>query len=54
MATTASTAGELGTIDTNIPARLDRLPWSRWHWKIVIELAGESLRRTQAKHSRKA
>jgi MFS family permease len=29
---------ELGTIETNIPARLDRLPWSRWHWKILIGL----------------
>jgi MFS family permease len=23
---------------TNIPARLDRLPWSRWHWRVVIAL----------------
>jgi MFS family permease len=29
---------ELGTIETDIPARLDRLPWSRWHWKILIGL----------------
>ena len=28
----------LGTIETNIPARLDRLPWSGWHWKILIGL----------------
>ncbi|MDT0404364.1 MFS transporter [Streptomyces edwardsiae] len=26
------------TITTSIPARLDRLPWSRWHWTIVIGL----------------
>ncbi|MBV9213069.1 MAG: MFS transporter [Actinobacteria bacterium] len=26
------------TIRTNIPARLDRLPWSRWHWKVLIGL----------------
>ena len=26
------------TIETDIPARLDRLPWSRWHWKILIGL----------------
>ncbi|MCU7821266.1 MFS transporter [Kitasatospora sp. DSM 101779] len=26
------------TIRTNVPARLDRLPWSRWHWRIVIGL----------------
>ncbi len=24
--------------DTNIPARLDRLPWSAWHWRVVIAL----------------
>jgi MFS family permease len=29
---------QTGTIDTNIPARLDRLPWSRFHWMIVIGL----------------
>jgi MFS family permease len=28
----------LRTIETNIPARLDRLPWSRWHWMVVIGL----------------
>lgn len=22
-------------ITTNIPQRLDRLPWSRWHWRVV-------------------
>jgi MFS family permease len=26
------------TIRTRIPARLDRLPWSRFHWRIVIGL----------------
>ncbi|MEU0992097.1 MFS transporter, partial [Streptomyces sp. NPDC005953] len=26
------------TITTKVPARLDRLPWSRWHWMIVIGL----------------
>src|SRR3954454_23172745 len=25
----------LKTIETNIPARMDRLPWSRWHWMVV-------------------
>ncbi|HEX6388491.1 MAG TPA: MFS transporter [Solirubrobacteraceae bacterium] len=29
---------ELGTIRTRIPARLDRLPWSRFHWRVVIGL----------------
>ena len=26
------------TVDTNLPFRLDRLPWSRWHWIVVIGL----------------
>ncbi|MGC3989884.1 MAG: MFS transporter [Chthoniobacteraceae bacterium] len=25
-------------IETQVPARLDRLPWSRWHWFIVTAL----------------
>jgi len=25
-------------IETAIPARLDRLPWSPWHWRVVIAL----------------
>ena len=29
---------ELGKITTDIPARLDRLPWARWHWLVVIGL----------------
>ena len=27
---------ETGRITTDIPARMDRLPWSRWHWLVVI------------------
>jgi MFS family permease len=30
--------GELRTIETKVPARLDRLPWSRFHWLVVIGL----------------
>src|SRR3954454_20556291 len=26
------------TVESNIPGRLDRLPWSRWHWMIVAGL----------------
>src|SRR5437868_7695148 len=26
------------TIDSSVPARLDRMPWSRWHWLIVGSL----------------
>jgi MFS family permease len=29
---------ETGQITTDIPARLDRLPWSHWHWMVVIGL----------------
>jgi MFS family permease len=29
---------ETGKVTTDIPARLDRLPWARWHWLIVIGL----------------
>ncbi len=25
-------------IGSDIPARLDRLPWSRWHWRVVFAL----------------
>jgi MFS family permease len=30
------TIGE--TIESYVPARLDRMPWSRWHWLIVVSL----------------
>jgi MFS family permease len=33
VSTTAAT-----TIRTNVPSRLDRLPWSRWHWRIIAAL----------------
>ena len=29
---------ELARIETRIPARLDRLPWARFHWLVVIGL----------------
>jgi MFS family permease len=32
----AASAGE--TITTRIPGRMDRLPWSRWHWLVVLGL----------------
>ncbi len=28
------------TISTHVPARLDRLPWSRFHWRVVVGLGG--------------
>jgi MFS family permease len=33
-----TTANAPDVIRTDIPARLDRLPWSRFHWRIVIGL----------------
>jgi MFS family permease len=27
-----------GTVRTRIPARMDRLPWSSWHWLVVLGL----------------
>jgi MFS family permease len=29
---------KLSTIRTDIPARMDRLPWSRWHWRVLVGL----------------
>jgi MFS family permease len=26
------------TVTSDIPARLDRLPWSAWHWRVVVAL----------------
>src|SRR3954468_22730103 len=31
-------AGTYQVIRTNIPARLDRLPWSAFHWRIIVGL----------------
>jgi MFS family permease len=33
-----ASGAEIGRITTDIPARMDRLPWARWHWLIVIGL----------------
>ncbi|MGC2655031.1 MAG: MFS transporter [Mycobacterium sp.] len=35
-----STPAQTGIISTQIPARLDRLPWSRFHWRVVVGLGG--------------
>lgn len=29
---------QLRTIETDIPARMDRLPWARWHWIVLLGL----------------
>lgn len=31
-------SSRFSTISTSIPARMDRLPWARWHWLVVIGL----------------
>jgi MFS family permease len=31
-------AARAGTIETDVPARIDRLPWARFHWMVVIGL----------------
>jgi MFS family permease len=36
MATETRAEGRI--IETRIPARLDRLPWSRWHWMVLVGL----------------
>ena len=33
-----SSTAELRRIETQVPARMDRLPWSRFHWRVVIGL----------------
>jgi MFS family permease len=33
-----SATREAPVLRTDIPARLDRLPWSRWHWRVVVAL----------------
>jgi MFS family permease len=35
-----SEGAQTGTITTRVPARLDRLPWSRFHWRVVVGLGG--------------
>jgi MFS family permease len=30
--------GLAAPVKTDVPARMDRLPWGRWHWKVVIAL----------------
>jgi MFS family permease len=35
-----SDGAQTGTITTQVPERLDRLPWSPFHWRVVIGLGG--------------
>src|SRR5918998_325370 len=34
----AMSSAQLGTVETKAPARLARLPWSKFHWRVVIGL----------------
>ncbi len=34
----ATVTGVDRAFQTNIPARMDRLPWSRWHWLVITAL----------------
>ncbi len=34
----STTADNTKAVKTDIPARMDRLPWSRWHWVVVVSL----------------
>jgi MFS family permease len=40
MATTAEKSGSRDDeiVETDVPARIDRLPWSRWHWRVLFGL----------------
>ncbi|TCK74197.1 MFS transporter [Acidipila rosea] len=40
---TASQTAAAQTIETHVPARLDRLPWSRWHVRIITALGASWL-----------
>jgi len=35
------TSTTVETIETDVPKRLDRLPWSQWHW-LVVSPSGSS------------
>jgi hypothetical protein len=35
---TEATAPAGNEIETKVPARLDRLPWARFHWMVIIGL----------------
>ena len=33
-----TTLSQKKAVRTNVPARMDRLPWSRWHWLVIVSL----------------
>src|SRR5689334_14376403 len=34
----SSVGTDANVMRTDVPARMDRLPWSRWHWLVVVSL----------------
>jgi MFS family permease len=38
MAASLTPPQNTGWVETQVPGRMDRLPWSGWHWLIVTEL----------------
>ena len=38
MSATGNTENRPKAVRTNIPARMDRLPWSGWHWLVIVSL----------------
>jgi hypothetical protein len=42
---------QFGTVETRVPVRLDRLPWSRFHWLVVIGLGTVDPRRPRGHES---
>src|ERR671932_1199888 len=38
MSSATAAAGNQGVVRSLVPARMDRLPWTRFHWLIVIGL----------------
>lgn len=38
MSATGNTENRAKAVRTNIPARMDRLPWSGWHWLVIVSL----------------
>jgi MFS family permease len=36
--TQTASGSDKGVITTKVPGRLDRLPWSRWHWMVLLGL----------------
>ena len=38
MASASTEARMQGPVESDIPARMDRLPWSKWHWMVVVGL----------------